>query len=234
MDIFRMVNKVLIHTVLYSMIMIIQSCSYSGSSNSDSSNVTTVVYTDSINLDKSPKGKKTLPEGLAYGKIIPPSFPDSMKVENNLLSQVATYNSALMHGDVNTCSSFLYPDAFEYCRKYYPDFPDEEVIKEFFKDISGGLQEALKTWTKMGVEPQIVVTNIERKIVYKDDIIVVFNVSLNMCSDDVFIHSTDLDKTIGISHNKGKNWWFMNNHEDLPTILKKRYNQDVVNEVMGY
>lgn len=175
-----------------------------------------------------------LPEGMEYGKIIPPEFPDSMKAERNLLVQVAAYNSALLHGDVQSCAKYLYPDAFEYCRKYYPDFPDEEVMKEFFKDASGELKDMVAAWQRHGIDIQIVVCDFLRKVTYKDDIIIVFNVSTNFYSEEVYTHSTQIDKTIGISQNGGKNWWFMDDHEDLPTILSMHYNQDVVNAVMGY
>lgn len=215
--------------VMMAFIILLYSCS-----TSTSNKVEVIEYNDSIQIVPSPKSKHDLPPQLAYGKIIPPTFPDSMKVERNMLSQVASYNSALLHGDINTCRKYLYPDAFKYCREFYPGFPDDEVINEFFKDTTGGLQEALVKWQDMGVEFNIVVSNLERKVIYGDDIIIVFNVTSNQCSDSIYIHSTAEDKTIAISQNGGKNWWFMSNHDDLPTILAMHYNQDVINAVMDY
>lgn len=226
MDIFRVVKLFIISLL----VLTTTSCS----NTTNSKNLVVTEYSAISEIEESPKSKHELPEGLAYGKIVPPVFPDSMRVENNLLRQVATYNSALLHGDVNTCGKFLYPDAFKYCRQFYPDFPDEEVMKEFFKDMSGDMQEALTVWEKNGVDFQILVYNFEKKIKYKEDVIIVFNVTSNMCSNDVYIHSTELDKTIGISQNGGTNFWFMNNHDDLPTILAMHYPQNVVNAVMGY
>lgn len=221
--------------IVFAMCGLILSCNNGKTNGKSSSNeVILTNYSDSVRLEPSPTSKKELPPPLCYGKVIEPTFPDSMKAERNVLSQVATYHSALLHGDVETCASYLYPDAFEYCRSFYPDFPDDQVIREFFKDISSGLQEAMKGWAKKGIEPKIVVPNFERKIQVGNDIIIVYNVTLSLCSENVFIHSTELDKTIAISHNAGINWWFMNNHEDLPTILRKRYSQEVVNAVMGY
>ena len=206
------------------------SCSHSPSSKE----FEVTKYDDAPKIVKSPQSRHELPQGLQYGKIVPPIFPDSMKVERNLLCQIASYNSALIHGDVNSCEKYMYPDAFDYCKKYYPDFPDAEVMKEFFKDVSGDLSNALKEWAKNGVDFQIIVYNLERKIKYKDDIIIVFNVTSNMCSDNVYIYSAELDKTIGISQNGGTNFWFMNNHDDSPTILGIHYPQNVVNAIMDY
>ncbi len=185
-------------------------------------------------IEQSPNLKGELPKDLEYGKVIPPTLPDSMKIERNMLSQMASYNSAMLHGDVNTCGKYLYPDAFDYCRKFYPDFPDEEVMREFFKDLSEEMINAINTYAKNGIDFQIVVYNLERKIKFKDDLIIVFNVTSNICSENLFTHSINLDKTIGISQNGGTNFWFMNNHEDLPTILGIRYPQSVVNAVMDY
>lgn len=210
--------------------LIFLSCSQT----SDSNELEITHYDSAPNIESSPHTKSGLPQDLEYGKVLPPIYPDSMKIERNLLRQITTYNSAMLHGDVNTCGKYLYPDAFDYCRQYYPDFPDEEVMKEFFKDISGEMLNALNICSKNGIDFNIVVYNLERKIKYKDDVIIVFNVTSNICSKDVFTYSTNLDKTIGISQNGGTNFWFMNNHEDLPTILGIHYPQNVVNAVMDY
>lgn len=223
-------TKNLCQLFLLMIIMLAWSCSKSSTSKS----VEVFSYNDTVQTLPSPKSKHELPSELAYGKIIPPVFPDSMKIERNLLSQVASYNSAMLHGDIATCKKYLYPDAFEYCKKFYPGFPDEDVINEFFKGTSGDMQEALLKWQEMGVDFNIVVSNLERKIISGDDIIIVFNVSSNQCSESVYIHSTEADKTIGISQNGGTNWWFMSNHDDLPTILAMHYGQDVINAVMDY
>lgn len=183
---------------------------------------------------ESPISKKELPSNLQYGKILSPVFPDSMRAESNLLRQVASYNSALLHGDINTCSKYLYPDAFKYCKRFYPDYPDEEIIKDFFKSESEDLKESLSKWAKQGIDVQIIVSNFERKIEFQDDIIITFNVTTNLCSDEVYIHFAESEKTIGISHNNGTNWWFMNNHDDLPAILAMHYPQEVINAVMNY
>ncbi len=155
MDILRMVKTII-------SVLIVCLAFISCSQNKNNSEFEVTEYTDVPTIIDSPKSKLDLPDGLKYGKIVTPIFPDSMKIENNLLRQVAAYNSALLHGDVNTCGKYLYPVAFEYCKKYYPNFPDEEVMKEFFKDMSGDMQEALKTWEQNGVDFKIIVYNLSR------------------------------------------------------------------------
>ncbi len=191
-------------------------------------------YDDSVKVIDSPFSKKELPDGLEYGKIESPIFPDSMKVENNLLLQVAAYNSAFVHGDVETCTKYLYPDAFNYYRKFFPQFSDEAVIKELFSTVSGEMQDMVKDWAHNGIDYQITVSNLIKKVNYKDDVIIVFNVASNLLSEEVYVHTTNLDKTIGISHNGGKNWWIMDDIDELPTILEMRYPQEVINAVMDY
>lgn len=210
--------------------LILMSCSKSVGSDE----LEVIQYNSIPTIEESHNSKRVLPQDLEYGKVLAPVFPDSMKIEQNLLRQIDTYNSAMLHGDVNTCGKYLYPDAFDYCRKYYPDFSDEEVMKEFFKNISAEMLNALNICSKNGIDFEIVVYNLERKIKYKDDVIIVFNVTSNLCSNDVYTHYTNLDKTIGISYNRGTNFWFMNNHDDLPTILSMHYPQKVVNAVIEY
>lgn len=197
------------------------------------SDVIVFYYDKPIEIVPSPKHKLELPKELRYGKIVAPIFPDSCVAENNMMRQVRTYNSALLHGDTRTCGKFLYPDAFTYCRRYYPGFSDEKVM-ELFCALSEDARRALKVWSENGINVEMIVANLERKVIVGDDVIIVFNMTSNQCSEDVFIHYPDMDKTIGISRSKGRNWWFMAEHDDLPTILSMHYQDEVVNAVMGY
>lgn len=195
------------------------------------------VYHDSIRVSPSPKEPieliNTQPM-LAFGKIEQIVFTDSMKAERNLISQISAYNSAILHGDINTCASYLYPDAVKYMRHYYSGFNDDEILAEMFKEISGDMQKAFRKLEENGVCLNIVVPNFVRRVEVDSDIIIVFNTTSNICSETVFTHFKEMNHQIGISQNGGVNWWFIAENEDTPTILKMRYTQDVVNKVMGY
>lgn len=229
MDIFYMVMKVNIKLVfgLCMMPFIMASCQ-------NTSDIEVYYYEQKANVIPSPIFKHDLPQSLAYGKVIPATVPDTCKAEANLLAQVRTYHSALLHGDIGTCYRFLYPDALTYCKRFYSGLSDAEIIKELYAVISDNLQESLVTWREHGVEYEMVVPTLKRKVVKGNDIIIVFDIISNMCSDDVFIHSTDNDKTLGISQDCGENWWFMSIQDDTPTILRMHYNGDFVSAVMEY
>lgn len=210
---------------------------YSCSTSTTNQSIIVTQYADTMCISPSPNEPLPLLEKqpyLAFGRIEPATFPDSLKVEQNLISQIAAYNSALLHGDVLTCRSYIYPDAIKYCKKYYKGLSDDEVIQQLMKDVSGDLQEMITVCENNGIEVSIVNPNLLRKIQFGNDIIIVFNTTTNFCSEYVYTYSKEMSHDIGVSQNGGVNWWFFTENEDTPTILKMHYSQEIVNKVMGY
>lgn len=200
-------------------------------------NIYVTNYPDDISIMKSPKEPESIKNQqpfLAFGKIEQIAFPDSLKVEQNLISQMTAYNSALMHGDIKTCYSYMYPDALEYCKKYYRGLSDIEVFEQMMKEFSGDLQETVALYEENGIELKLVIPRLLRKIQYGNDIIIVFNIATNICSENVYTYFEEMGVELGVSQNGGVNWYFLTKNEDTPTILKMHYSQDVVNKVMGY
>ena len=194
-------------------------------------------YDKSLKTIKSPNEPKPLLEQqpyLSFGKLEQASFPASMKVEQNLMSQISAYNSAILHGDIETCRSYIYPDALKYIKKYYNGLSDNEAFNQYMKDFSGQLQNMIKTCEKNGIEVSLVVPSLVRKVQIGTDIIIVYNTTTNFCSEYVYTYNNEFGHDIGISHNDGVNWYFFNENEDAPTILKMHYSQEVVNTIMGY
>lgn len=192
------------------------------------------INTKIIDSPYEPIGLLEQQPSLAFGKIEQPFFPDSMKVEQNLITQIDAYKSAFLHGDIMTCSKYIYPDAIKYCKKYYKGLSDEEIFLQFMKDISGNLQGMIDVCANKGIEVEIVNSNLLRKVEYDNDIIIVFNTTVNFCSDYVYTYCKEMTREIGVSHNRGVNWFFFTANEDAPTILGMHYSQNVVNMVMGY
>ena len=194
-------------------------------------------YKDTVVIIPSPKNKTPgqLFNGkvrLALGKI--QNYEGQDKIEKNLLSQIATYNSALMHGDKQNCVKYLYKDAIVYFRKYYHGFSDEAITNEFFKSISQSYVEQLNRFSEHGIEFSMVIPSFTRKIKQGDNLFIVFNITSNVCSESLYTHLTDYDQTLGISHNGGKNWCFITINEDTPNILRISNSEDIIDAVMGY
>ena len=194
-------------------------------------------YQDTVVIIPSPKSKTPdqLFNGkvrLALGKI--QNYEGQDKIEKNLLSQIATYNSALMHGDKQNCVNYLYKDAIVYFRKYYHGFSDEAITDEFFKSISQSYIEQLNRFSEHGIEFSMVIPNLTRKIKQGDNVFIVFNITSNVCSESLYTHFLDYDQTLGISHNGGKNWCFITINEDTPNILRIRNSEEIIDAVMGY
>lgn len=194
-------------------------------------------YQDSVTITPSPKAVNPdeLFNGkvhLALGKI--QSYEGKDKAEKNLLSQIATNNSALLHGDKENCVNYLYKDAIVYFRKYYPGFSDEAITEEFFKTMSQSYIEQLNRLSERGIDFSLVVPSFVRKIKQGDDIFIVFNVTSNLCSETLYTHFADYEQNLGISHNGGKNWCFITINEDTPNILRISNSEEIINAVMGY
>jgi len=194
-------------------------------------------YKDTVVIIPSPKNKTPgqLFNGkvrLALGKI--QNYEGQDKIEKNLLSQIATYNSALIHGDKQNCVKYLYKDAIVYFRKYYHGFSDEAITNEFFKSISQSYVEQLNRFSEHGIEFSMVIPSFTRKIKQGDNLFIVFNITSNVCSESLYTHLTDYDQTLGISHNGGKNWCFITINEDTPNILRISNSEDIIDAVMGY
>lgn len=194
-------------------------------------------YQDSVTIIPSPKAVKAdeLFNGkvhMGLGKI--QSYEGKDKAEKNLLNQIATNNSALLHGDKENCVNYLYKDAIVYYRRYYPGFSDEAITDEFFKTMSHSYIEQLNRLSERGIDFSLVIPNFVRKIKQGDNVFIVFNVTSNVCSETLYTHFADYEQNLGISHNGGKNWYFITVNEDTPNILRISNSEKIINAVMDY
>lgn len=194
-------------------------------------------YQDTVIITPSPTNKN--PDELFNGKVHIAlgkiqNYEGRDRIEKNLLSQIATYNSAITNGDKQNCAKYLYKDAIVYFRKYYCGFSDEAIIDEFFKGISQSYVELLNKYREYGIEFSVVVPNLTRKIKQGDNIFIVFNTTFNICSESLYTHFLDNEQSLGISHNGGKNWCFVTINEDTPNILRMSNSEEIIDMVMGY
>ncbi|MCL2858807.1 MAG: hypothetical protein FWF42_03855 [Streptococcaceae bacterium] len=199
--------------------------------------VFTIYNTGCTNSGQSKASKDTgservLPAGWHIGE--KHSFEGRNQVEKNMLSQIMTYNSALLVGDISNARKYVYQDAITYYKRFYPTVvPDERVLSDFFKIFSNDYIASMNTYREHGIDVNIIPTNIQRQVTFGNSIIIVFDIVSMMTDGNTPIYS-DSETSIGISLNNGKNWSFLTLMEEVPNILRMRFNERIVNEVMGY
>jgi hypothetical protein len=191
-----------------------------------------VVKEYNVQLNIKPcNSNKIPPEGYHLGEVL--EYKGDNHMEQNMLNQFKSYNSALLRGDIPNAKTYIYPDAAIYFRKFYPDLNDEEITNEFFSAISDDMIATIRKYDEHGIELDFVVGRILRMITYKDNVFFVFELCTSMKNEKLQMYS-DSDKTLAISCNNGKKWSFLAVNEDTPHILRLRYNDDIIDKIMGY
>ena len=177
-----------------------------------------------------------LPDGWVLGK--GNEFVPKTKAEQNLIAQNNTYIRALLCGNIEEMKRFFYKESLDYYKKYYPDYSDDEILDEFFSEMSSGFVNALMEYEKSDISYNLYVDDVLREIEYGNDYLYVFGICSRIegYKHDTltYLHSSESDITLGVSHNNGKNWTFMTMTDEVPSILIMNYPQHVVDEVMGY
>lgn len=173
----------------------------------------------------------SLPEGW-YNEALTP-YIGKDKAEKNMISQMNTYNNALFRGDLESASLYIYPDGIKYYKKYYPELSDKTIIKTIYKDVSEMYQTLLATYNKRGINYNIIVNNISNRVVDKEYIIITFEVVGVLTQGEKCIHDNP-EINIGISHNNGKNWTFLALTDDVPNILRMKFDEEIINKIMNY
>lgn len=174
---------------------------------------------------------KQLPQGCFWGEVI--AYKAKNKMEENMLSQFSSYNSALLRGDFDNASRYQYKDAIRYFSKFYPGKADDAIMKSFFSSVSDEMIQTINKYRDHGINLDTVVSRILRKVSQGNNVIYVFEIASNMVGDKLQIHTAP-DKTIAVSSNEGKNWTYNAVNEDTPNILRVSFSDEIVDKVMGY
>lgn len=183
--------------------------------------------------------EKKLPEGYYWGEV--KSYIGKDRIEKNLMSQISSYNKALLRGDIESASNYFYSDALEYLKKYYPeDYMDEDILNELLKDVSDKASRLYQEYRKTGMDIQFIVCNIDRTIKTESAILCVFGITVqtyyDMAKGEKYFHKVPEkdDYILGLSFNNGQNWYFIALNDDTPNILRSKFSNEVIIEVMGY
>jgi len=180
-----------------------------------------------------------LPAKFEMGKI--ESYVGKNKAEKNLISQINSYNFALLRGDIKAASAYLYPDAITYFKKFYPeDFTSDDIINDFFKQSSDTRIKMDEVYKKSGLDLNLIASSIDRRVDLGVTKIYVFQISTLMYKKEnkggkyVHLAPESNEQVIGVTFNNGKNWSFITLNDDTPNILRLRFNQDIINKIMNY
>ena len=173
----------------------------------------------------------SLPPGIHLGQVI--ECIGRTKDEDNMLSQFKTYSNALMRGDSENASHYMYPDVAKYFKRYFPELDEDNIMKRLIEDVSDDMIKGIREYENRGVELENVASRVVRKVMQEDKIIYVFECVSNLISEKIQIH-TQPETVVGISVNNGVNWFFNTVNEDTPNILRMSFPSDFVDRVMGY
>ena len=203
--------------------------------------LTLVIVSCNSNQQKSSSSNKetpqlstaqdSVPEGW-YNETLTP-YTGKDKAEKNMISQMNTYNQALLRGDINNASLYIYPDVIKYCKKYYPELSDRAIIQTLYKDMSEMYHTLKTTYDEKGIDYNIIVSNITNRVADKEYIIITFEVVGVLTQGEKCIHDNP-ETNIGVSHNKGKNWTFLALTDDVPNILRMRFDEEIINKIIKY
>lgn len=194
------------------------------------SNINVEEFNDSVSIIECITDKKN-PDGFNLGQVV--DCKGNNKEEENMLSQFRSYNLALLRGDIDNAIHYQYPDAAKYFKKYYLGESNDVVMRKLFEDLSMQTIEGVKRFESHGIEINIVVSRLIRKVTYGENIFYVFEIVSNMVSDNLQLHTTP-DLTLAVSSNNGKNWTFNAMNDDTPNILRISFSNEIVDKVMGY
>ena len=124
-------------------------------------------------------------------------------------------------------------DVIKYCKKYYPELSDRAIIQTLYKDMSEMYHTLKTTYDEKGIDYNIIVSNITNRVADKEYIIITFEVVGVLTQGEKCIHDNP-ETNIGVSHNKGKNWTFLALTDDVPNILRMRFDEEIINKIMNY
>lgn len=194
------------------------------------SNIVLEEFDDSVSVIEC-KTDKMIPSGFAPGQVV--DYQGSNKEEENMLSQFRTYNNALLRGDIDNAIHYQYQDAVKYFKKYYPGESDDNVLRRLFEDVSKQTIELVNRYESHGIDFNIVVSRLIRKVCQGDNIFYVFEIVTNLVNDNLQLHTTP-DLTLAVSTNNGENWTFNAMNDDTPNILRISFSDEIVDRIMGY
>jgi len=220
------------YLILVTFVLGLYACgnNYSGANNIDDSAVdSTAVESDGVVIDT---GHSYGDKQASWHEGAPAVYEAETKEELNLISQMNTYDTALLNGDINGASFYVYKDAIVYFRESFNGLSDDEIAEKFLEPTLN-LKKQLDNLYENGVDVnvKIIVTNIINRVKNGSDLIYVFEITGCVTYGDRSLYK-DPDKTVGVSLDNGLSWKFITLNEDTRDILRLRFNDEVIDRVL--
>lgn len=217
-------------------ILLTLSCNNNQSSKDDnqSNNVTVIEYSDSIVISNVIKADQPLAKGLEEG------FVEQTKTkygscETQMINQFTDYIKALNECDIDKCLKYINKESFNYVKKLAAADGEHLEFSEFAQNMAKDMKEFQDRFKKREVKITMVIPSLIRRIDDGDNIFIVFTNTTNLTGKNgKSLHLSPVEKTLGISSDKGVNWTFISLNEDLPNILNGIYDDEVINAIMDY
>jgi hypothetical protein len=153
---------------------------------------------------------------------------DNISIDSILKIQIKKYLTAFNGGDPETAISYCYPDMFVWMKQKYPKEYSIEAVKEVFRE---SIRKMRKTTEERNLTYYFDIGEITNRIENGENKL--FTVVVSIVAKKKFNEIKMGDEIIAISNDYGKNWKFIQKDpESAPQILKMKYSDDIVNQIM--
>lgn len=210
-------------------------CSNSKSTKKETeTNVEVINYNDSVVITPSHNEDRELKDGFAYGFVENVSA-DYGKAENTMIGDFNKYMESLMNANMQENKKYINTDLFLYFKRMAIQEGEVLNLDDFVNHLGTGLRSVSEKLQKSGLKVSYTLANLERRINYENNILIVFSNTTNLIDkDNNKIHFIPFEQTVGISKDKGQTWTFVGIDVSFPTIFDKVYPQEVIDAVMNY
>lgn len=161
-------------------------------------------------------------------------------IEKNLVSVFNKYSNAIINNDIEALYQYTYQNGFRYLFEQTAEIGEDfettmkMVLKESNKIYSELRQEAKNASCSMS----FTISDIKRHVADKNRVICVFEVVIQMAyqkknGNFKYLHSIP-EQNMGVSFDNGKKWQFIAFDHNTPNVLRKEFNDEMINKVMNY
>ena len=221
--------------LLLPLVLLILSCNTKSSDGEGVSNEVSVYkYSDSIVISNQFETNQPIQEGFEPG-FVEQTTNKYGSNETQMLSQFKDFTNAMSNGDYDKCLEYINKDALKHIQKLAAAEGEHFELHEIAQMMSEEIKNIQEHFKQREVEISMVVPSLIRKIEDSDNIFIVFNNTTNLTGKNgKSFHISPIEKTLGISTDKGSNWSFITFDDEIPNMLSGVYNQEIINAIMDY